>query len=121
MLVGLKDAAIEPSSAMRHCAELGNVLSRDPGKSVLLIYSDGGPDHRVTYGPVQLGLISLFCKLDLDYLCAASTAPSHSWRNPVERIMSTLNLGLQSVHLMREEMDSEFEDRSRKCSSLKDL
>ncbi len=121
VLVGLKEAAFEPSSPMRHAAELGNILSRDPGKSVLFVYSDGGPDHRLTYVSVQLALISVFLKLDLDYLCAARTAPSHSWRNPVERIMSTLNLGLQSVGLMREQMDSEFEAQSGKCSSLKDL
>lgn len=29
----------------------------------------------------------------MDYLCAARTAPYHSYRNPVERIMSILNLG----------------------------
>ncbi len=36
---------------------------------------------------VQLSLICLFLKLDLAYLCAGRTAPYHSWRNPVERIM----------------------------------
>lgn len=106
---------------MRHAAELGNILSRDPEKSVLFVYSDGGPDHRVTYVSVQLALISMFLKFDLDYLCAACTAPSHSWRNPVERITSTLSLGLQSVGLIREEMDSEFEAESAKCNSLKYL
>ena len=56
--------------------------------------------------------------LDLDFLCAARTAPAHSWRNPVERVMSTLNLGLQCVGLMREKGDDEFEAKAKKCTSL---
>ena len=121
--MGLKEAAFEASSPMRHAVELGKILSHhvDPEKSVLFIYSDGGPDHRVSYISVQLALISLFLKFNLDYLCAARTAPSHSWSNPVERIMSTLNLGLQCVGLMREKMDSTFEAESAKCKNLKDL
>ena len=66
---------------------------------ILFLYSDGRPDHRLT---VQILLIALFLKLDLDYLCVAYTAPYHSWRNPVERIQSVLNIGLQSIGLMRE-------------------
>ena len=58
--------------------------------------TDGGSDHTLTFQSVQLSLISIFLALDLDFLCAARTAPLHSWRNPVERIMSILNLGLHS-------------------------
>ena len=85
------------------------------------MYTDGGPDHRVTFLSVQLALIALFLEHDLDFLCAARTAPCHSWSNPVERIMSTLNLGLQCVGLMREKMDDEFEKTAQRCKSLKDL
>ena len=70
-------------------------------KPVLFVYSDGGPDHRLTYMSVKLSLICLFLKLILDYLCAGRTAPYHSWRNPVERVMAILNLGLQCVGLAR--------------------
>ena len=45
------------------------------------------------YISVKLALTVLFRKLD--YLCAVRTAQYHSYRNPVERIMSILNLGLQ--------------------------
>ena len=38
----------------------------------------------LTYLSVKLSLIVLFLKLELDYLCAARTAPYHSYRNPVE-------------------------------------
>lgn len=76
----LKDTVFEPSSPFRHACELYNVLqSSSVSKSVLFIYADGGPDHRLTYVSVQFSLVCLFRKMDLDYLCAGRTAPYHSW------------------------------------------
>jgi len=99
--VGYKDAAFEPSLALRHATELSSLLlSPEINKSVLFLYSDGGSDHKLTSISVQVCLIALFMMLDLDFLCAAQTAPSHSWRNPVEQVMSTLNLRLQCIGLM---------------------
>ena len=103
VFVGLKEGAFEPSSPHRHMTELVDTIQSQnllTEKSVLFLYSDGGPVHRLTYLSVQLSLIALFLKLDLDYLCAARTAPCHSWRNPAERVMSIVNLGLQCVGLM---------------------
>ena len=98
----LKEAAFQPSSPMRHGTELSLWLTTRIGnRSVLFLYTDGGPDHRLTYLSVQLSLIALFRNLNLDFLCAARTAPNQSWRNPVERMMSIVNLWLQSVGLMR--------------------
>ena len=101
--VFLKEGAFEPSSPLRHTTELLHMLSSNGqlDKPILCVYTGGGPDHRVTYISVKLSLIALYLKLDLDYLLAARSAPCHSWRNPVERIKSTLNLGLQCVGLMR--------------------
>ena len=121
VLVGYKYTAFESSSPMRHATELGSILcsNADFHKSILFLYSDGGPDHRLTYYvSVQVSLIALCLTLDLDFLCAARTAPSHFWRNPVKRIMSTLNLGLQCVGLMREKSDSDFEAEAANCNSL---
>ena len=62
--VGIKDAVFEASSPIRHAAELYNILkSRDDSHPMLFIYSDGGPDHRLTYLSVQLSLIALFIML----------------------------------------------------------
>ena len=120
--VGLKDAVFEASSPVRHACELHQTLqSFSFSKPVLFLYSDGGPDHRLTYVSVQLSLICLFIKLDLDYLCAGRTAPYHSWRNPVERIMSVLNLGLQCIGLARDQMPDEFEMEVDKCNNLTEL
>jgi len=122
VFVSLKDSVFEPSSPLRHACELYGVLrSTSFSKSVLFLYSDGGPDHRLTYVSVQLSLICLFRKLDLDFLCAGRTAPYHSWHNPVERIMSILNLGLQCVGLAREKMPEDYEKEVTKCNNLTQL
>lgn len=42
---------------------------------ILFVYSDGGPDHKLTYISVQISLIVLFRHHDLDYICVARTAP----------------------------------------------
>ena len=76
---------------------------------MLLLYTDGGPDHRSTYMSVKLSMIALFRSLDLDMLVALQTAPSNSWANPVERIMSIVNTGLQGVGLMCQKMSEDFE------------
>ena len=68
-----------------------------------------------------MSLIALFIKLDLDFLCVARTAPYHSWKNPVERIMSINNIGLQSVGLMREKADDDFEATVSKCKTMSAL
>ena len=122
VLVGIKNAAFEPSSPLRHATELCNCLSGQmEGRHILFIYSDGGPDHRLTYLSVQLSLIALFLNLDLDILIAGRTAPSHSWANPVERIMSIVNLGMQCIGVMREKGGSDFEEAVKKSKNLKDI
>ena len=117
-----KDTAFESSSPIRHSTELCNILiTHSPEKPILFIYTDGGPDHRVTYTSVKLSLICLFKKMDLDYLCAMRTAPYQSYRNPVERIMAIVNLGLQAIAIARREMPREMEEEAERCNSLKAL
>ena len=82
-------------------------------KPVLMIYSDGGPDHRLTYHSVQLSLISVFVNLDLDMLTAARTTPGHSWANSVERLMSLLNLAYQNVANSREFCSADTEKKAQ--------
>lgn len=109
--VGFMDAVFEPSSCLQHLCELHDdvLLIKLGNKSVLFVYTDRGPDHRTTFVSVQLSLIALFLNLNLDLLIAARTAPYHSWQNPVERMMSILNLGFQSIGLMRNQMRDEAE------------
>lgn len=98
VFVTYKDSIFQPSTPYRHAAELEKVLTcTDKTKPILCLYTDGGPDHRNTFLTVQISLVSLFLKLDLDMLVAARTAPQNSYRNPVERVMSVINFGLHSV------------------------
>ena len=120
VFVLFKENAFQPSSPRRHMAELKKILQRlGPVKPILVLYTDGGPDHRLTYLSVQLSLISHWLNLDLDFLCAVRTPPQHSWKNPVERIMSIINLALQGVGVMREEVPHESE--LKRCGSLKSI
>ena len=86
VMVMLKEGAFEPSSPARHSAEMATIIEQKvPNHPVLFIYSDGGPDHRLTYLSVKLALIALYLKLNLDYLCAARTAPYHSYMNECKK------------------------------------
>lgn len=138
--VGVKDAVFQPSTPMRHAAEMLKVLRGvglvegrmlpmqgpalqgeawplPPWKpppvqaplEVLLMYTDGGPDHNVKFITVWLSLITLFLACDLDFLVAARTCPQQSWRNCVEKIMCILNMAMYGVALVRSTMPEEHE------------
>ena len=123
VIVNLKEGSMEPSSPLRHATELLQCIKQEYTSvpPVLFTYTDGGPDHRLTYLSVQLTFIILFLELDLDFLCAVHTALAQSWKNPVERVMSVLNLGLQSVGLMRKECEHDVEQVLKNCNSLKQI
>ena len=44
--------------------------------SIVAFYKDGGPDHRPTYGSVQLALLVMFKQFDFDMLVACRTVLS---------------------------------------------
>ena len=69
--------------------ELANlqILRNKEIPPILLMKTDGGPDHNVTFVSVQMALSALFLHHDLDMLVAVRTAPGHSYRNPAERVM----------------------------------
>ena len=119
--VGIKDAIFEASSPIRHATELYRILEPLESKPILCIYSDGGPDHNLTFLATQISYICLFLQLDLDLLSAVRTPPYHSWKNPVERIMSIINIhvALQSVGLMRQKMPEKFEQYIASLNSMK--
>ena len=113
--VTFKENCFEPSSAIRHMAELDNILG-DNNKEILCIYTDWGPDHRCTFESVKMSLISLFLQRDFDMVIAVRTPPYNSWKNPAERVMSICNLGLQAVGLMRENCQGTTEMKLKSCS-----
>ena len=85
---------------------------------MLLIYSDGGPDHRTSFWSVQLAHVMQFIALDLDLLIAAHTAPHHNYSNHAERIMSLLNIALQNSALHRQTMSEEYESRLKSLKTI---
>lgn len=121
-----KYSVFQPSSPWRHAVEIQSLLHNDTGEMgamnpILLIFSDGGPDHRVTYHSVKLALILIFKNQDLDILVAGRTAPGHSWINPVERIMSILNIAMQNAALARTECNSDIEHILKSANSMADI
>ena len=121
VFVGLKSSAFQSSSPIRHATELCKTLESESSdvNPILLLYTDGGPDHRSNYPSVQISMISLFLHLDLDFLCAIRTPPYNSWKNPAERVMSLLNLALQGAGIARRETN--FEDQLKACSNTKQI
>ncbi|CAC5365132.1 unnamed protein product [Mytilus coruscus] len=47
--VTYKDSVFEPSTPWRHSVEIKDILQEKPTMPMLMIFSDGGPDHRITY------------------------------------------------------------------------
>ena len=119
--VGIKDSVFQASSPKRHASEIYQYLKNQDDNELLFLYSDGGPDHNLTFLYVQLSLIGLFLALDLDCLVAVRTPPGHSWKNPAERVMCVLNLGLQSVGVMRASMSNEKELLIKPCNTMKEI
>ena len=118
----MRDAIFSPSSALKHYQEVIDILDKTRQiQPILALFTDGGPDHRPTLLSVQLALIALFRRLNLDMLIAARTDPGHSFVNLVERIMSLLNIALYGVALERSKMSEQFESVLRRCNSMSEI
>ena len=66
-IVTNKDKVTQPSSAIWHSIELTGIIHTHFGdshghasKPVLVVVSDGGPDHHATFGSVKIADICLF-------------------------------------------------------------
>ena len=120
----------QPSSPIRQSTELRSILqkkfSRD-GRSadnpVLIIVSDGGPHHRITYATVKVAMLVLFRALELDMLVCVRTCPYQSWTNVAERVMSTLNFALMNVSLCRSALPTVYETpmKSKTLTEVREL
>ena len=112
IFVTLRDATFDPSNVFDHCAQLVDILKDNGWKpTVLVLQTDGGPDHSLKRVVVQFALFALFKELDLDHLVVIRCAPNGSARNKVERSMSVLNIGSAHMSLKRREMPEWAESR----------
>ena len=118
---GIKDSVFEGSDPMRHIVELLSVLRANSLTSIhMVMFSDGGADHNLTFSFVQCVLLALFRILDLDALNVGRCAPCQSYINPAGRVMSILNIGLQGLALERDGAGA-FEKEISSCQSMKSL
>ena len=127
--VTLRDATFDASDVFDHCATLYETLKNkyvcDDRENVLadhievlVLQTDGGPDHNITFLRTKLALISLFLSLGLDHFVAIRGAPFGSYLNVVERSMSLLNIGLQNLALVRGEMPEWAEKAVKGAGSM---
>ena len=64
---------------------------------VVLLETDGGPDHNLKFLRNCISLLATFLVGNMDKLVAVRGCPGHSYLNTVERCMSILNLGLTNL------------------------
>jgi len=118
--VFLKDFIFEASCPTRYIAELGRLMKEKYSDTIAVImYTDVGPNHNCKHTSKRLGLLALFWELDMDTMVVMRTAPTHRWDNPVVRVMSQLNLGLQGVAPARDELEDEVHEKDfKKCNGM---
>ncbi|GES80110.1 hypothetical protein GLOIN_2v1779563 [Rhizophagus clarus] len=75
-----KDSIFEPSSALKDSLKWLQALKKQYTalSEILLIYTDGGPDHQCTFGSIHIALICLFLHGNFDCLAALRNAPYQS-------------------------------------------
>ena len=110
----------QASTALTGVAEMGKILDLEGSQaSHFFAITDGGGDRQTNYLSVQKLLIGLFLHHNMDEVLVCRPAAGLSYRNPVERVQAIVNLGLQSVGIMRQKMD--MEERIRNCNSNEEL
>ena len=121
IFVTLRDATFDPSHSQvfDHCAQLIDCLRRKGlNPTVLVLQTDGGPDHSLKRAATKLACIAMFKELDIDHLAVLRGAPNGSARNKVERSMSVLNLGLAHTAIRRGDMPEWAEKVMKGVSSM---
>ena len=71
----------------------------------------------INYLYIQKSYIALFLRHNFDKVLIKRTAANLSNRNPVERVHSIANLGLQSIGLMRKPMSKNLEKLMHNANS----
>jgi hypothetical protein len=74
--VVLKDATFDASDVFSHCAQLLVSLREQQVLFLLLLQTDGGPDHNLTFVQTQLALVAMFLELkEIDHLVVLRGCP----------------------------------------------
>ena len=83
----IKIIATEPSSAMRNAAELKETLQKKYGSvelipPIIILYTDGGPEHRTNFFSVKIAITVLYHSLNADMILQESTGESKLYPKP---------------------------------------
>ena len=130
--VTLNDATFNKSDVFVHTAQLlldlrtrpaepGSEKSAADELMVLLLQTDGGPDHNLTFLRSRLALVGLFLLLDVDAMKILRGAPQGSSLNTVERCMAILNIALCDLALLRAIMAEWAETLVANLNSMKEV
>ena len=116
---GFKLMVSEGSSAMQCAAEIVDVMTEhfDKTPPCLYVYSDSGPERKTDNLSVQKLYAALFLQHNFEEVLIAQTAANLSYRNPMERLHSITNLGLQAIGLMRKPMLKNLEKLMHNANS----
>ena len=87
---------------------------------ILCLYADRGPDHSINFR-FESYINRPFSLVESMHASWARTASHSSYRNPVERIMSLINLGLESISAMRQKMSDEMEKVISNANSMDEI
>ena len=118
----MRDAIFDPSEVFYHCAQLIDTLRmKGINPTVLVLQTDGDPDHSLKRTAVQLALLAIFKELDVDHLVMLWCAPNGLVRNKVECSISVINLALAHVSVERGEMEELADGEVKNCSSMKSV
>jgi len=108
-----------PSNVLNQFAQLIETRRRKGlNPTVLILQTDGGPNHSIKKVIVQLALIATFKELDIDHFVVLRCAPNGSAQKKIEQSMSVLNFGLAHVATRRGDMDPWAEKVAANASSV---
>ena len=116
--VWLKETIFEPSNPIRHVTELFSLRKNAIPNGVEMIYTDGGPDHNISFLNFNIAWLAYFLLSRCDTLIVGRSTPTQSWTNQSERVMSVLNMAMENCALGRELMDEDFEKHITRCNSM---
>eukprot|EP00956_Cyclotella_meneghiniana_P040123 scaffold187460_cov36-Cyclotella_meneghiniana.AAC.1 len=93
----LRDSVFDPSRVFDHTSQLIYSLEKENlNPFVLVLQTDGGPDHSIKFLNTKMALLALFLKMNLDHLLVLRGAPNGSAYNKIERAMSPANAALSN-------------------------
>ena len=88
-----------------------------PFKPIEAHYHDGGIDHSGRHPKAQIIIFAYALSRQLDALTSLHSAPYNSFRNPMERKMTLLNLAWQGIGIMQNKT-THFEQKLNSYNGL---